>query len=265
MVISMKRKLTAPSRRMRHTIVVQTINGILKKAKLTEEERLALATLCNGPKSAEDVADLLELSHMVQANRLLGRAGHKIFDASPPKSFVRNWHPKDWDGGWYHVAAPGRRSEVDKKFYWEVRPMIRRAFIEEGWYALPCNSKAVRQSYETRLEGAEVLRLLSIRERDPDLRKACLDIHGYRCFVCGNDLGEIYGEIGKGFIHVHHLRPLGRCKIAQRTDPKKDLIPVCPNCHSIIHRGGGTRSPEEIRMYLTAQSARPRHFKHAGV
>jgi 5-methylcytosine-specific restriction protein A len=78
-----------------------------------------------------------------------------------------------------------------------------------------------------------------------------LAVHGHRCFVCDDDLGKIYGEIGKGFIHVHHLHPLVERKGVDVTDPKKDLIPVCPNCHSIIHRGGGTRSPEEVRRHLS--------------
>ena len=81
----------------------------LIKARLSEDERHALAALCDGPCSAEGVANLLGLSHMIRANRLIGRAGHKIFDASPERSSVRNWHPKDWKGGWYQVVAPGWR------------------------------------------------------------------------------------------------------------------------------------------------------------
>jgi len=226
------------------------MKDLMIKARLSEDERLALAALCDGPCSADGLADLLGLSHMIRANKFVGGAGHKIYCAAPEKSSVRKWHPRGWEGGWYHVVAPGWRSEVDKKFYWEIRPPIRKAFIELGWYAIAGEKGRANQGCEPRLEGAEVLRLLSIRERDPVLRAACLATHGHRCLICGNDLGEIYGEIGNGFIHVHHLRPLAARKGADATDPKKDLIPVCPNCHSIIHRGGGTRSPEEVRKHL---------------
>jgi len=229
------------------------VNAILQDAGLSELERLAVSTLCDGPQSAEGLASLLSLSRFVVANGIVGKAGHKVYDASPVGSPIRAWHPDDWQGGWYHVIAPGRRSEVDGKFYWELRPEVREAFISLGWYA-PLRSTDTRtSSYEPRLEGAEVLRLLSIHERDPVLRSACLAIHGHTCLICGCDLGTIYGPLGEGFIHVHHIRPLSGEKQGRNTDPKTDLIPVCPNCHAIIHRGGVTRSPEEVRNALKGQ------------
>jgi len=228
---------------------------IIFKARLTEEERLAVAALCDGPCSAQGLAERLGLAHLIRANGLLGRAGHKVFNASPENSEIRRWHPKDWDGGWYHVLAPGRRSEIDKKFYWEIRPSVLKAFVSLGWYASLQNLKtAAVDDFDPRYEGAEVMRLISARERDPELRAACIRLHGYRCHVCGVDLGEVYGALGRDFIHVHHLRPLAGRKAGSLTDPKKDLIPVCPNCHSIIHRGGVVRSLDEIRRHLRMPS-----------
>ena len=229
------------------------MKDILVKACLSESERLALAVLCDGPSSAEGLAASLGLKHFIQANKLIGGAGRKIYEAAPMGgSMVRKWHPKDWDDGWFQVIAPGRRSEVDRKFYWKIRPQIRDAIIELEWYAT--GEEKASQLPEPRFEGSEVLRLLSIRERDPVLRAACLAFHGYRCLICGSDLGEIYGELGKNCIHVHHIQPLAERKGSGVTDPKTDLIPVCPNCHAIIHRGGGTRSPDEVRNSLGRSS-----------
>jgi len=53
--------------------------------------------------------------------------------------------------------------------------------------------------------------------------------------VCKFNFEETYGEIGKGFIHVHHIKPLASSG-ETRVDPYNDLVVVCPNCHSIIHR-----------------------------
>jgi len=51
------------------------------------------------------------------------------------------------------------------------------------------------------------------------------------------NFAKIYGKLGKGFIHVHHLKPIATRKGKTYTlDPKKDLIPVCPNCHAMLHR-----------------------------
>jgi 5-methylcytosine-specific restriction protein A len=41
--------------------------------------------------------------------------------------------------------------------------------------------------------------------------------------------------VGKGFIHVHHINQISEIGREYEIDPIKDLIPVCPNCHSMIH------------------------------
>jgi hypothetical protein len=57
---------------------------------------------------------------------------------------------------------------------------------------------------------------------------------------CGFDFLEVYGEIGRGFAHVHHRRPLGKRKRPSLTR-LSDLAIVCPICHAMIHRGGKNR------------------------
>ncbi len=66
-------------------------------------------------------------------------------------------------------------------------------------------------------EGAVTSVLVNRYERDPAARKACLDTHGTRCKVCDLDFSERYGEIGKGFIHVHHVVSVSVAKKAQRS------------------------------------------------
>jgi len=74
-------------------------------------------------------------------------------------------------------------------------------------------------------------------ERDPKNRKRALEIHGYICAACGFDFGEVYGDRGFGYIEVHHTKPLGEESSEVYVDPHKDLIPLCANCHRIVHRG----------------------------
>jgi 5-methylcytosine-specific restriction enzyme A len=73
-------------------------------------------------------------------------------------------------------------------------------------------------------------------ERNPQARAACIAHFGLRCAVCGMLMQERYGTIAAGFIHVHHIVPLSKCGPDYRVSPKKDLRPVCPNCHAVIHR-----------------------------
>lgn len=80
-------------------------------------------------------------------------------------------------------------------------------------------------------------------ERRPDLRDECVAHYGAVCQVCEVDMAETYGELGAGFVHVHHLRPLALGE-ERETDPIRDLVPVCPNCHAMLHKG---RPPDDPR------------------
>jgi len=73
-------------------------------------------------------------------------------------------------------------------------------------------------------------------ERNPENRRKAIEIHGTTCAVCEFDFEKVYGERGKGFIEVHHTEPLGSLTEEKIVDPNTDLIPVCSNCHRMIHR-----------------------------
>jgi hypothetical protein len=94
---------------------------------------------------------------------------------------------------------------------------------------------------------------VAVRERSPQARDSCIRKHGYDCAVCGVNFERLYGSIGKGFIHVHHLELLSNSKGEREVDPGTDLIPVCPNCHAMIHRQIPPLSVNEIRTLLATQ------------
>jgi 5-methylcytosine-specific restriction protein A len=87
-------------------------------------------------------------------------------------------------------------------------------------------------------------------ERDPRARKACLAHHGTNCSVCGFNFESRYGKIGEGFIHVHHLVPLSEVGEDYEVDPIADLLPVCPNCHAMLHRSDPPLSPAGLRRRI---------------
>lgn len=86
------------------------------------------------------------------------------------------------------------------------------------------------------IEGAKKLISVNAYERNIQARKACLEHHGYLCKVCNFDFEKIYGEIGKEFIHVHHVVDLATIGKEYKVDPINDLVPVCPNCHAMLHK-----------------------------
>ncbi len=73
-------------------------------------------------------------------------------------------------------------------------------------------------------------------ERNPYARKKCIEHYGTSCSVCRFNFEKAFGEIGKDFILVHHLTQIAKIGETYSVDPIKDLRPVCPNCHSMIHR-----------------------------
>ena len=95
---------------------------------------------------------------------------------------------------------------------------------------------AVNNTLKTYTEGTPTQISVTKYERNPFARKKCLEYYGYTCVVCDFNFEKTYGQIGKGFIHVHHLIQVATVGKRFSVDPIKDLRPVCPNCHSIIHR-----------------------------
>ena len=101
-------------------------------------------------------------------------------------------------------------------------------------------------------EGARRQVIVNAYERDPLAREKCLQHYGPTCVVCGFNFLAVFGAAAEGFIHIHHLVPLSEIAAQYTVDPVRDLRPVCPNCHAVIHLGGRTRSIDEVREMLRA-------------
>lgn len=85
-------------------------------------------------------------------------------------------------------------------------------------------------------EGA-LFRIATNRyERSRINRSRCLSFYGFSCQGCGLVLEEKYGPIGQGSIHVHHKIPVSQMGGSVVVNPISDLVPLCPNCHLIVHK-----------------------------
>ncbi len=101
-------------------------------------------------------------------------------------------------------------------------------------------------------EGAVKQVLVNRYERDPHARMACIRHHGTKCSVCDTDLNSVYGSVAAGFIHVHHRLQLSEMGSDYAVDPINDLLPVCPNCHGIIHRRSPPYSIDEVKCFVAS-------------
>jgi predicted HNH restriction endonuclease len=91
--------------------------------------------------------------------------------------------------------------------------------------------------------------LRNMSETDPQEKK-CLEHYGFNCVVCDFNFEKAYGPIGKDFIHVHHLEQVAKIGQTYEVDPVKDLRPICPNCHSIIHSKKTPLTIDEVRKLI---------------
>ncbi len=107
-------------------------------------------------------------------------------------------------------------------------------------------------------EGSEY-EIRGIRyERDQKARTQCVEYYKSlnrgicRCDICKMSFEEVYGEdIGKDFIEVHHLIPISERGGDYKVNPITDLIPLCSNCHAMVHKGMGKGvTIEKIRERL---------------
>jgi hypothetical protein len=100
------------------------------------------------------------------------------------------------------------------------------------------------------LEGAVARITVNAYERNKKARRLCLNHHGYKCAVCGFDFVAKYGSIGKDYIHVHHHKRLARQGGRYTLDPVRDLCPICPNCHAMIHQKDNPYTIKQLQAII---------------
>jgi 5-methylcytosine-specific restriction protein A len=106
------------------------------------------------------------------------------------------------------------------------------------------------------IEGALRRVLSSEYERNATARRACIEHYGASCFVCGFSFEATFGELGRGFIHVHHLTPMSSIGSEYRVDPIADLRPVCPNCHAMLHCKDPPLTIEALQAHISRSRSR---------
>jgi predicted restriction endonuclease len=129
---------------------------------------------------------------------------------------------------------------------------IKKLGIELNFYK---NTEELAQNdTENLIEGAKRQVTVNAFERNPKARQECIKYYGTKCNICNFDFEKQYGEIGKGFIHIHHIKPLSEINEEYEVNPIQDLRPVCPNCHAMIHKRNPPYSMEEIQSLLTKKT-----------
>ncbi len=128
--------------------------------------------------------------------------------------------------------------------------------VGNNWYASDdAIGKLLPEEVDTRSkysEGSTKTVSVNVYERNAEARAKSVQHHGYKCIVCSFDFESVYGSIGEKYIHIHHVIPLSEIKKEYEIDPIKDLVPVCPNCHAIIHRTSPALTVEQLKKHLAS-------------
>ncbi|WP_210397214.1 HNH endonuclease [Motiliproteus sediminis] len=148
------------------------------------------------------------------------------------------------------IALEPRFSHLFTKQELEVAKDRLSSVNEEAFPKLKTPSSDIDEEALEFLEGRVCKITVNAYERDPRARDACIRHHGTVCAVCRLNFEDRYGEIGRGFIHVHHKRPLSVLGDEYKVNPQKDLVPVCPNCHAMLHRRNPPYDVEQLRGML---------------
>ena len=177
-------------------------------------------------------ADIIEYRRF--SKPVLNKSGNEYLEIIPT-SMANNY--------WRNGVRP-----IDEETYKKILNLSDLS-ISNPDYNLNDNEQGSDKSF-TSSEGAQKQIFTTVYERDSRLREQAIRIHGLTCQVCGLNFEKKYGEWGKGFIHVHHNKPVSVAG-ERIVNPREDMSVLCANCHSMIHRKKNTiLSIEDLKSML---------------
>lgn len=176
--------------------------------------------------------------------KVLLNLDYQIVNASEPQSW-----PKNWTNIQISMKKVGVVVEKSTGYNFDAVFPWTTGFFGLALALLPLEEVDDQQS-EDESEGAVIFKRVKQYERSRINRAACIEIHGTDCKICGFNFGSFYSGLGDGFIHVHHIVPVSSMGGSYILDPAKDLIPVCPNCHAMLHHQKETMRPEKLEQII---------------
>lgn len=205
-------------------------------------------------RTGHDYGNHFDGDELIWSGKTGSRKGQPIIDAMcrPDAEVHVFWRQEDRD--LFTYAGLGRAVSVSD----DIPVQIRWKFLNsnqggEGWLAEEISTDVTDALPATVLEGAVKRVSINAYERNPVARKICIAAHGCRCAACDFDFEAVYGDVGRGFIHVHHLRPISSIGESYVLDPVRDLIPLCPNCHAMVHRSNPPATIDAVRELINGR------------
>jgi hypothetical protein len=215
--------------------------ALLSEDVLRERSIELLSTLYSAPNcqaTSTELANSLGYPDFPPVNALIGKLGKRI------SKYLKIDNPSKKE--WWRAVAEGESR--DNGFTWWLKDNLFDALVELN----------LLQEIETTIfpdtlspnqeqfEGSKRTITVNSYERSIVARNKCISHYGAKCVICEMDFSKVYGAIGEGFIHVHHLVEISTIKKEYKVNPVTDLRPVCPNCHAMLHRKKPAYSIEQL-------------------
>jgi 5-methylcytosine-specific restriction enzyme A len=227
-------------------------------AYLSDLSSVGVDTPSNGTPSPRAVRSF----HVLARAPLVATTVADILDAM--SHFQSGKRPENMGtpSGW-HIRHPSTGEPIPLKAIWALAngltnaefnnsAALRRSIEKLGFICVDLRQTADMSTVYANIypdevsrtypEGAQSPTIVNRYERSKAARQDCI-LH-YRnlrgatlCEACGFNFEACYGELGAGFIHVHHIVKQADIGAGYQVNPRVDLVPLCPNCHAMAHRG----------------------------
>lgn len=228
----------------------EKIVRLLKNNFFTEKELdilIGYYSLENCETTVGKLAGYLGYNHFAPINSIVGKMGKKLArELDLPLRKREDGTEAGWD-----IIFEGQ--QLKEGFLMRLKKPFIDAFTELEYEEMEIDISTTEELPKgTELyEGLKQLITVNKYERNKLARSICIEKYGFICQVCEFDFEQKYGELGRSFIHVHHIKPISEIGKEYKIDPESDLIPVCPNCHSMIHRyKNKTLTVQELKQII---------------
>lgn len=147
----------------------------------------------------------------------------------------------------FRITSAGRELATTEKD--PIRYLISSSFryddVVEALGKLTTNPDIKKEPYEEIVtEGGAYTQTVKYTERSHRLRDVAIEYFTQNgrivCGCCGFDFSCYTPKYACNCIEIHHIKPLFQYADADESktieEALKNLLPVCPNCHRVIHR-----------------------------
>lgn len=179
------------------------------------------------------------------------------------RPFVKNGYidRESKSGSSLYITDKGKQYLSEHKF--ELKYLLTNDFeytdIKDNLKKIEKEKRKIQTFDENIIiaEGVKKVAEVAIYERSKKLRDFAIQYFTkddrISCNCCSFNFGDFYGEeIGKGFIEIHHTKPIFTYEDEDIENTLKqaveNLTPVCSNCHRMIHRNW--KKPLEIQVLI---------------